>query len=244
MAMTKHSYAHAQQDVNELISSHSELVRKIAWQIHGRARHITEIEDLVQIGFTGLILAAQKYTPQDGANFASYASIRIRGAIIDHLRKSSNLCRTTIQVKKRYNDVVEALQKEYLRPPSREEIAIKMDMTEDELMEWEAAFQANIHQSIDSIYDQFSIWFASADNTPEEDVNEAELQEVLKLALRTLPEKEALVIQLYYVEELNVFEIGEVMEISTGRVSQIKKSAIGKLRQFIENAESDSLPKS
>ena len=56
-------------------------------------------------------------------------------------------------------------------------------------MKWEAAFQANIHQSIDSIYDQFSIWFASADNTPEEDVNEAELQEVLKLALRTLPEK-------------------------------------------------------
>jgi len=119
-----------------------------------------------------------------------------------------------------------------------------MDMTEDELMGWEAAFQANIHQSIDSIYDQFSIWFASADNTPEEDVNEAELQEVLKSALRTLPEKEALVIQLYYVEELNVFEIGEVMEISTGRVSQIKKSAIGKLREFIQNAESDSLAES
>jgi len=244
MAMTKHSYADAQQDVNELISTHSELVRKIAWQIHGRARHITEIEDLVQIGFTGLIMAAQKYTPQDGANFASYASIRIRGAIIDHLRKSSNLCRTTIQIKKRYNDVVEFLQKEYLRPPSREEIAVKMDMTEDELMGWEAAFQANIHQSIDSIYDQFSIWFASAGNTPEEDVNEAELQEVLKSALRTLPEKEALVIQLYYVEELNVFEIGEVMEISTGRVSQIKKSAIGKLREFIQNAESDSLAES
>ena len=73
MAMTKHSYANPQIDVNELVSSHAELVRKIAWQIHGRARHITEIEDLVQIGFTGLILAAQKYTPQDGANFASAA---------------------------------------------------------------------------------------------------------------------------------------------------------------------------
>ena len=103
--------------------AHTELVRKIAWQIHGRARHITEIEDLMQIGYTGLILAAQKYTPQDGANFASYASIRIRGAIIDHLRKSSNLCRTTIQVKKRYNEVVDDLQKVLLRMPTREEIA-------------------------------------------------------------------------------------------------------------------------
>ena len=62
----KHSYAEKQPDVDELISTHSELVRKIAWQIHGRARHITEIEDLVQIGYTGLIVAAQKYTPLEG----------------------------------------------------------------------------------------------------------------------------------------------------------------------------------
>lgn len=234
----KHSYAtHTNNDVDELISSHAELVRKIAWQIHGRARHITEIEDLVQIGYTGLIVAAQKYTPQDGANFASYASIRIRGAIIDHLRKSSNLCRTTIQIKKRYNEAVDHLQKELLQTPSREEIAKYLFMTEDEVMEWEAAFQANIPQSLDSIYDQFSIWFASDGNTPEEEVNEVELKNVLKKALHTLPEKEALVIQLYYVEELNVFEIAEVMEVSTGRVSQIKKSAIGKLRDFIQQAE-------
>ena len=234
----KHSYAtHTNNDVDELISSHAELVRKIAWQIHGRARHITEIEDLVQIGYTGLIVAAQKYTPQDGANFASYASIRIRGAIIDHLRKSSNLCRTTIQIKKRYNEAVDHLQKELLQTPSREEIAKYLSMTEDEVMEWEAAFQANIPQSLDSIYDQFSIWFASDGNTPEEEVNEVELKNVLKKALHTLPEKEALVIQLYYVEELNVFEIAEVMEVSTGRVSQIKKSAIAKVRDFIQQAE-------
>ena len=74
----KHSYAEQQPDVDELIASHSELVRKIAWQIHGRARHITEIEDIMQIGYTGLIVAAQNYTPLDGASFASYASIRIR----------------------------------------------------------------------------------------------------------------------------------------------------------------------
>ena len=232
----KHSYAEQQPDVEELIASHSELVRKIAWQIHGRARHITEIEDIMQIGYTGLIVAAQNYTPLDGASFASYASIRIRGAIVDYLRKSSNLCRTTIQIKKKYNQPVEKLERRLLRQPNRLEIADELDMSEDQLIEWEAAFQANTPQSIDSVYDQFSIWFTSPDNNPEEEVNEVELQELLKEALRHLPEREALVIQLYYVEELNVFEIAEVLEVSTGRVSQIKKSAVGQLRQFIEKA--------
>lgn len=232
----KHSYAEQQPDVEELIASHSELVRKIAWQIHGRARHITEIEDIMQIGYTGLIVAAQNYTPLDGASFASYASIRIRGAIVDYLRKSSNLCRTTIQIKKKYNQAVEKLERQLLRQPNRLEIADELEMSEDQLIEWEAAFQANTPQSIDSVYDQFSIWFTSPDNNPEEEVNESELQELLKEALRHLPEREALVIQLYYVEELNVFEIAEVLEVSTGRVSQIKKSAVGQLRQFIEKA--------
>ena len=232
----KHSYAEQQPDVEELIASHSELVRKIAWQIHGRARHITEIEDIMQIGYTGLIVAAQNYTPLDGASFASYASIRIRGAIVDYLRKSSNLCRTTIQIKKKYNQAVQKLERQLLRRPNRLEIADELDMSEDQLSEWEAAFQANTPQSIDSVYDQFSIWFTSPDNNPEEEVNETELQELLKEALRHLPEREALVIQLYYVEELNVFEIAEVLEVSTGRVSQIKKSAVGQLRQFIEKA--------
>ena len=232
----KHSYAEQQPDVDELIASHSELVRKIAWQIHGRARHITEIEDIMQIGYTGLIVAAQNYTPLDGASFASYASIRIRGAIVDYLRKSSNLCRTTIQVKKKYNQAVEKLERQLLRQPNRLEVADEMDMSEDQLIEWEAAFQANTPQSLDSVYDQFSIWFTSSENTPEEEVNEVELQGLLKEALGHLPEREALVIQLYYVEELNVFEIAEVLEVSTGRVSQIKKSAVTQLRHFIEKA--------
>ena len=232
----KPSYVDPQPDIETLISSHTELVRKIAWQIHGRARHITEIEDLIQIGYTGLIVAAQKYTPLEGASFASYASIRIRGAIVDYLRKSSNLCRTTIQVKKRYNAAVEALEVSLLRQPTRSEIADAMQMDEDQLMEWEVAFQANTPQSLETVYDQFSLWFSSSENNPEEEVNESELKAVLKEALTTLPEKEALVIQLYYVEEMNVFEIAATLEVSTGRVSQIKKSGITHLRDYIHKA--------
>ena len=74
------------------------------------------------------------------------------------------------------------------------------------------------------------------ENNPEEQLNETEMKELLKEALRTLPEKEALVVQLYYVEELNVYEIAEVLDVTTGRVSQIKKSAVRRLREFMQKA--------
>ena len=77
--------------------------------------------------------------------------------------------------------------------------------------------------TLDSVYDQYSIWYASDEDSPEEKLKQHQLQGLLKLALHELSEKEALVIQLYYVEELNVFEIAAVLEVSTGRVSQIKK---------------------
>jgi len=233
----KNQYLEQKPDVEELITSHMELVRQIAWHMHGRVHASAEIEDLVQIGYYGLVLAAQNYTVQEGASFASYASLRIRGSIVDHLRKNSNLCRTTIQMQQRANKAEHQLQTQLGRPPKPEEVAEKLGITDEEMMEWEQAFQANVHQSLDSVYDDFSIWFVSSENTPEENMSDGQLREILKTALRTLPEREALVIQLYYVEELNVYEIAEVLEVTTGRVSQIKKAAIGRLRNFIQDMD-------
>ena len=237
----RNQYLEEKPDVEELITSPMELVRQIAWHLHGRVHASTEIDDLVQIGYHGLILAAQNYTVQEGATFASYASLRIRGSIVDHLRKNSNLCRTTIQMQQQANRAERELQTQLGRPPSKEEIARKIGITEDEMMGWEQAFQANVHQSLDSVYDDFSIWFVSPENTPEENISDSQLRDVLKRALKTLPEREALVIQLYYVEELNVYEIAEVLEVTTGRVSQIKKAAIGKLRSFMQQVDGDEL---
>ena len=237
----RNQYLEEKPNVEELITNHMELVRQIAWHLHGRVHASTEIDDLVQIGYYGLILAAQNYTVQEGATFASYASLRIRGSIVDHLRKNSNLCRTTIQMQQQANRAERELQTQLGRPPSKEEIARKIGITEDEMMGWEQAFQANVHQSLDSVYDDFSIWFVSPENTPEENISDSQLRDVLKRALKTLPEREALVIQLYYVEELNVYEIAEVLEVTTGRVSQIKKAAIGKLRSFLEQVDGDEL---
>ena len=229
----KADYQQYQPDVEELVTSHMDLVKRIAWHIHGRVHASAEIEDLIQIGYYGLVLAAQNYTLREGASFASYAGIRIRGAIVDHLRKNSNLCRTTIQMQQKAKEAEETLKHQLGREPSIRDVAEYLGITVEAMQEWEQAFQANVHQSLDSVYDEFSIWFVSGDNTPEENINDTELRGQLREALKTLPEREALVIQLYYVEELNVYEIAEVLEVTTGRVSQIKKSAVTRLRNYL-----------
>ena len=231
----KASYPEQQPNVESLIVDNMNLVKKIAWHMHGRVRSAIEIEDLMQIGYFGLVTAAQKYSPKEGATFASYAVLRIRGAIVDHLRKSSNLCRTTIQMQQKQKKAVQFLLGSLQREPVPSEIAEKMGLDLNEYREWEKAFNANVHQSLDEVYDEYSMWFVSKDNTPEENLDRSQLKNILTEALKELPPKEAMVIQLYYVEELNVYEIAEVMEITTGRVSQIKKSAVLLLRSNIEN---------
>ena len=228
------TYSETSKDINILIENNMGLVRKIAWHMHGRVKSAVEIEDLIQIGMYGLVTAAQNYVVKEGVSFASYAGIRIRGEIVDHLRRNSNLCRTTIQMQQKYNISFEKLSRQLQREPKNSEIAKDMGLEASELDNWEQAFAANTHQSLDSVYDEFSIWFASNDQSPEDELSDTELRENLVEALKTLPEREAMLIQLYYVEELNVYEIAEVLEITTGRVSQIKKSAISRLREFIQ----------
>ena len=231
------TYSETSKDINILIENNMGLVRKIAWHMHGRVKSAVEIEDLIQIGMYGLVTAAQNYVVKEGVSFASYAGIRIRGEIVDHLRRNSNLCRTTIQMQQKYNASFEKLSRQLQREPKNGEIAKDMGLEASELDNWEQAFAANTHQSLDSVYDEFSIWFASNDQSPEDELSDTELRENLVEALKTLPEREAMLIQLYYVEELNVYEIAEVLEITTGRVSQIKKSAISRLREFIQKID-------
>ena len=228
------TYSETPKNINALIENNMGLVRKIAWHMHGRVKSAVEIEDLIQIGMYGLVTAAQNYVVKEGVSFASYAGIRIRGEIVDHLRRNSNLCRTTIQMQQKYNTSFEKLSRQLQREPKNSEIAKDMGLEASELDNWEQAFAANTHQSLDSVYDEFSIWFASNDQSPEDELSDTELRENLVEALKTLPEREAMLVQLYYVEELNVYEIAEVLEITTGRVSQIKKSAISRLREFIQ----------
>ena len=231
------AYSESTKDINSLVEKNMGLVRKIAWHMHGRVKSAVDIEDLIQIGMYGLVTAAQNYVVKEGVSFSSYASIRIRGEIVDHLRRNSNLCRTTIQMQQKYKSSVEVLSKQLHREPNNDEIAVEMGLKTAELHNWEQAFAANTHQSLDTVYDEFSIWFATKEQNPEEELTDTELRENLVEALKTLPEREALLIQLYYVEELNVYEIAKVLDITTGRVSQIKKNAVSRLREYINKID-------
>ena len=215
---------------DDLIKSNTLLVKKIAWHYHGRVKNIVEIDDLMQIGMLGLITAAKNFTERPGVRFSSYAKIRIKGEIVDYLRKNSNLCRTTITNKQKYEKTIEKLRNSLNREPTNNEISESMNISIDELYSWKQAFAANKLEDIESVYDEFSIWFHSRDDTPEENMTDKELRNALLKSLYKLDKSEALVIQLYYVEELNVFEIAKILDVSNGRVSQIKSSAIKKLR--------------
>jgi RNA polymerase sigma factor for flagellar operon FliA len=229
--MLRAQYPEQRPAPHELITGQMEQVRKIAHYFHGRVRGAVEVEDLIQAGYVGLVDAAQKYERKEGATFAAYAGIKIRGAIADHLRRASNLCRTTIVNRQRVNRATLALERRLQRQPTSVEIAEELGMGINEYENWRQAFQANTLQTIEEVHDEFSVWFLSTAGNPEEEINKVELRAALRKALESLSEREALVIQLYYVEELNVYEIAEILEITTGRVSQIKKAAIGTLRQ-------------
>ena len=103
----------------KLIEKNLDLVKKIAWQIHGRVHNVIEIEDLIQQGMEGLVHAAQKYTPRENVSFPQYAQLRVRGSIIDFLRKNSNLCRTTIKKKQDFQKAQLKLEQSLGRAPTR-----------------------------------------------------------------------------------------------------------------------------
>jgi RNA polymerase sigma factor for flagellar operon FliA len=195
---------------------------------------IIDIEDIIQLGMLGLINAAQNYVPQKDASFTSYASIRIKGEILDYLRKNSNLDRSTITVKKNSEKASHFLRNKLGREPYHHEVATELGISTEKYYEWTNAFESGVNKSLDESYDDFSRWFVTNENTPEENINDLELRNKLKSVLAKLEGKEALIIQLYFVEELNIYEIAEIMDVSTGRVSQIKTSAIKKIRENIQ----------
>lgn len=221
-------------NIQDLVKDNINLVKKIAWHLHGRVHSVIEIEDLIQIGMLGLIAAAQNYTPQKDAAFSSYANIRIKGEILDYLRKNSNLCRSTIKMKKISEKASSVLRQKFGREPNNFEIAEEIGMTTEKFYEWTNAFEANVIRSLDDSYDEYSEWFVAKDLNPEENINHVELKNLLKASLSKLEGNEALIIQLYFVEELNIYEIAEVMSVSTGRVSQIKTSAIKRIRESLK----------
>ena len=235
----KHGYSYHKDNKDELINENLELVKRIAYYYRGRVGKIIEIEDLLQLGMVGLVEAAHNYSPQNDVPFASYAKLRIKGAIVDYLRKSSNLCRGTIRRKQDYERAKRTLEKKLNRDPSAEEIAIELQVEVAELSKWKHDFAVSQHKSIDEATEAYGDFLFSMEVSVEEKIFNGQLKQLLRENLASLNQQQLMVLQLYYVDELNVYEIAEVLSVTTGRVSQIKSAAVKTLRNLIETQVND-----
>ena len=220
--------------VNRLIEENTGLVKKYAYFYAGRVQKAAEVEDLLQVGMIGLIEAAHNYENREGSAFEAYARMRIKGSIIDYLRKISNLCRTTVKQKQNVDKAKRLLELKLGRLPYAEEVAEELKITPTELSRWEHNFAANQNQSIDEVTELYGDFIFSVEPNVEDKIFNGELKQYLRKAISHLNQQQILVIELYYVKELNVYEIAEILSVSTGRVSQIKSAAIAILREKIE----------
>ena len=230
----QHRYSLEQLDRDQLINSNLEVVKRVAYYYAARVKGVIEVEDLLQLGMIGLIEAAQKYTSKEGIPFAAYARLRVKGAIVDYLRKSSNLCRGTIKRKQDYERAKQKIEKQLNRRPTSKEISTELHVDELTLASWEKDFAAAQSQSIEEAMEQYGDFLFSIEQGVEDKIYNDQLEKLLLQKLDMLNAQQLMVLQLYYVEELNVYEIAEILTITTGRVSQIKSAAIQKLRNEIE----------
>ena len=228
------SYQEQRLSPARLVEEQMPLVQRLAWHFHGRVGRFVEVDDLLQAGYLGLVDASQRYSVCDGVSFAAYAAIRIRGSIIDHLRRNSNLCRNTISMRQAVERARRKLSQSLGREPETVELAEAMEMTPEKLQDWENRFQTNQLHSLDEVYTDHSILFSDHGASAEDTLEQSQLKVLLRHAIEDLPERNALVLQLYYVEELNVYEIAAILDVTTGRVSQIKKAAIEQLRDLMQ----------
>jgi RNA polymerase sigma factor FliA len=199
-------------------------------------------DDLMSLGLFGLYDALEKFDPNRDLKFDTYASFRVRGAIIDGLRKEDWLPRSSREKAKRVEAAIDKLEQKHLRNISTKEIASELGLTEDEVIGvMNEGFFANVLSIDDQLFDQDdgeSIGFTVKDDnqvTPEEKMINDELINQLSEVITQLSEKEQLVISFFYKEELTLTEIGQVMNLSTSRISQIHSKALFKLRKILEN---------
>lgn len=226
-----HTYGRKPRRANqeELVRGHMQLVRKIAWHVHGRVSSAIDVEDLIQIGMIALVEAANGYEDR-GHAFSTYASMRVRGAMIDHLRRHAAMTRSAMAKRRELLGAKADFEKKYGRSPSESELAQAMGLDGATFRALLDETAATYHESIDDAYSDQSMWFADVEERVDQTIEREELAEALAEHISELPEREAIVLQLYFVEEMNLEEIGQTLGIGAARVCQIKKAALDKLR--------------
>ena len=224
------TYAPRQTGADALVRQHLPLVRKLAWHVHGQMSTLIDVEDLVQVGLVALVEAAAS-APEQGPAFRAYLTTRLRGAMIDELRRQATTTRGAMRRRRDYQRAVAALTQATGRAPEDHMIATHMGVSVDKLRADYLSADAVKFDSIDEVYADDLPWFADDGPDAFDQLAEGQVRDRLIAAVAALPEREAMVIQLYYVEELNLEEIGEVLGVGAARVCQIKSAAHARLKK-------------
>jgi RNA polymerase sigma factor for flagellar operon FliA len=229
---------HAVEGKEQIVVNYIPLVKYIASRVSLGKNKYMEYEDLVSYGMIGLMDAISKYDKTKGMKFSSYASIRIKGAIIDELRKCRPLSKGAMDKLSRYNEAIEDFQREHFREPSINEIAKVMDLSISDVSEIENYINyisvVSLENVIFSEGEDITVMGIIEDKnspSPEQSYEKEEEIETLANAINSLKEKDKTVLNLYYYEGLTLKEIGKVLSVSESRVCQLHSRAIRNLRE-------------
>lgn len=233
--------AHRTSELREkIILEYSGLVKVVAGRLNMYLGYTVELDDLVSYGIFGLIDAIDKFDYNKGIKFETYASLRIRGSILDQIRKMDWVPRTLRQKQKRLEQAYYQLENELGRAASNEEVAALLEISVDELETWRNQVEFSGVVSLDDYVEQGAE--VKVDTSvkpvfvqPEKKIQKEELTKMLKEALESLTENEKKVILLYYYEELTLKEISNILEVSESRVSQLHTKSLVKLKNFLGN---------
>lgn len=222
-------------DKEQCLRDHSHLVKRIAHQMMTKLPHSVQIDDIIQAGMMGLLDAASRYDEFHGAQFETYATQRIRGAMLDELREADWLPRSMRRDMRRIEQSISRLQQKLGRAPSEGEIAADLEVP---LAEYQQMLQASRGAQLvyyedfhgednDDFFERFE--FASDDN-PMDLLSDERFRAELVRGIEALPERERMVMAMIYEQDMNLREIGEVLGVGESRVSQLHSQAVARLR--------------
>ena len=236
-------YGACQPQGEDLVMTHLGLVKRVALHLRASIPAFMELDELVQVGVIGLLEAARAYDPGKGVEFENFAHSRVRGAMLDEVRRLSFLPRSAVAFNKSHNETMHTLAAELGRTPTHSEIADYMGKDLAEFHKERGKAKRFETYSMEVVTEEVMNLADDASQQPDVIVEEAEFMDAVTDAIAKLPQREQLVMQLYYVEEFNLKEIGETLGVSESRVSQILSTVVKKLRGMlnIEHLETAKL---
>lgn len=248
MVRSRKSAAEAYKTVDdfekeELIRSYLPLVRKVVHRLSGRLPKDIDLKEMLNSGIIGLVDALEKYDPRHETNFTTYAQFRIRGAILDSFRSQDWLPRSLRYKSHKLEEAYQIIEQKIGRAATDEEVASELNMDINELRKLLGEVGSIVMLSFEELgfghgeeRFQSQEWIGKRADDPLSNILGGEKVELIARALDRLPEKERLVISLYFYEELNLKEIGEILGVTESRASQIRSRALIRLKNYLRHA--------